>query len=101
MGYREDQDAAFESMQAEDKEAKAVGEVVGRYVREQIADGYAYYVVTGVDFKSPLGLDGHSMVYVEHQTFFDAYSVPMIESMGGVIPLKYVKENIAGRARWS
>lgn len=38
-------DANMERMQATDKKAKAAGSLVGRYIQEPFADGYAYYLI--------------------------------------------------------
>lgn len=81
----------YKNMVEIDKAAKAAGELVGRYVRESVADGYAYYTVIAVNGGS---------AQVEHVPYLDGYRVPMIESMDGCIPLKYVKENIGVRDRW-
>jgi len=35
----------FRTLQAKDAEARAAGRIVGRYISEPFADGYAYYVV--------------------------------------------------------
>ena len=83
---------AEDELNAADKAAKEEGRVIGRYVRERIADGYAYYCV----IEQIVG----GAVRVEHVHIYDGYRVPMIESMGCVIPLKYVKENIEMRDRW-
>ena len=93
MDWIKQMEAEFAAMQAVDASARAKGELVGRYVQEQIADGYAYYVVVAeTDMQ---------MVKVEHKDIFDGWSVPMIESMNGIVPVKYVKENIARRDAWS
>ena len=86
--YIKEMEAEFNAMRAVDAHAKSEGKLEGRYIQEQIADGYAYYVVVEV---------GEQTVRVEHQKFFDGYSVPMIESMGGIIPIHYVRENIEAR----
>ena len=38
-------DRNFNNMIEKDKKAKAKGEIVGRYIKEPIADGYAYYEI--------------------------------------------------------
>ena len=87
--YKAEQERLFDTLKANDAAAKARGELVGRYIQESVADGYAYYVIvrhTG------------SKVKVEHQQgIADGYSVRMIESMNGNIPAKYARENIGWR----
>jgi hypothetical protein len=39
-------DKKLRDIVAADQEAKAMGQLVGRFYREQIADGYAFYVIT-------------------------------------------------------
>ncbi len=87
--YKARQGLLFDTMKANDEEAKARGELIGRYIQETIADGYAYYVIVGHTART---------VKVEHQEeLADGYTIPMIESMGGVIPVKYARENIHWR----
>ena len=88
-------DIVYKNMAEADKASKATGTLVGRYIRESIADGYAYYTVEAIHDKTILGYD--TMVQVKHVPYLDGYRVPMIESMGCLIPLKYVRENIARR----
>lgn len=88
-------DIIYKNMADADKAAKAAGEIVGRYIKEQVADGYAYYTVEATNDKTILGYD--SMVQVKHVNYLDGYRIPMVESMGCMIPLKYVRENIARR----
>jgi hypothetical protein len=38
-------DANFKKLVAQDEKAKDEDKLVGRYIQEQIADGYAYYVI--------------------------------------------------------
>ncbi len=86
-------EAKFADLTERDQAAKREGKLEDRYIQEQIADGYAYYRITEV-----MG----DMVRVEHMNdIADGYTVPMIESMGCVIPLKYAEENIARRDAWS
>ena len=85
-------DAQMAELKANDKAAAEAGTLVGRYIQEQIADGHAYYVVTAENGK---------FVEVAHVDYCDGYRVPMIESMEGIIPAKYARENIAMRDRWA
>jgi hypothetical protein len=39
----------FRTLERLDAEAKAQGQVLGRYVRQPYADGYAYYQVTAIN----------------------------------------------------
>lgn len=45
MDIVEKWNANFRAMEAEDAEARKYGRLVGRYIKEQIADGYAYYKI--------------------------------------------------------
>ena len=40
--YKVEQERLFDIMKANDQEAKTNGTLVGRYIQESIADGYAY-----------------------------------------------------------
>lgn len=95
MSYIDDfkakMDRQMEELTANDTTAEEAGTLVGRYIRESIADGYAYYVVTE---------EYPRTVIVEHVDYCDGYRIPMIESMDGMIPVKYVRENIARRDSW-
>lgn len=83
----------LDAMCERDQTAKREGKLEGRYIQEQIADGYAYYLV--------VALTDMQMVKVEHVVVGDAWQVPMIEDMDCLIPLKYVKANIGRRDSWS
>ena len=86
---RAERDRAWKEFKDRDQAAKDKGELVGRYIQEQIADGYAYYTVTKVNKRT---------VRLQHEPDLgDGYAVPMIESMGGTVPLKYVRQNIGWR----
>jgi len=45
-------DANFKALQEEDKRAKEEGKLVGRYLEEHYADGYAYYRIVRENKKS-------------------------------------------------
>lgn len=86
--YRAKVDAEFKSMQEVDQSAKDQGVLVGRFIQEQIADGYAYYRILRA---------GSRNVALEHMDIGDAWRIPMIESMNLVVPVKYARENIERR----
>lgn len=81
-------EAEFASMVAIDASAKDKGELVGRFIQEQIADGYAYYRIIKA---------GSRNVALEHMAIGDAWQIPMVESMDLVVPTKYARENIERR----
>lgn len=81
-------EAEFESMKAVDQSAKDQGVLVGRFIQEQIADGYAYYRIIKA---------GSRNVALEHMDIGDAWTIPMVESMDLVVPVKYARENIERR----
>ncbi len=85
-------DRQWKAMNDEDAAAKKAGTWVGRLFSESIADGFAYYRVASVSGET---------VTLDHVDYCDGYKVPMIESMGRVVPLKYVSENIERRDRTS
>ena len=64
-----DWDRNYDTMVIRDENAKADGKLVGRYVREPIADGYAYYKIVKVkkstiDIKLITGIgDDYSIPY--------------------------------------
>ena len=58
----------YKKMEEVDFEARREGQLIGRYLREQIADGYAYYQITK---------ENKNTVVIEHVTGIgDDYSVP-------------------------
>ena len=83
-------DREWKAIEDRDAEAKAAGRLIGRYIKEQAADSFAIYRIIENDHQ--LGT-----VTVEHLNYCDGWTIPMIESMGRVIPIKYAKENIAQR----
>lgn len=91
--FMAEHDRLWKEFNERDAAAKDADELIGRYIQESIADGYAYYVITE--------RQGESMVQVEHIDYLDGYNVPMIDSADGLIPLKYALENIARRDRWA
>lgn len=45
-------DDNFKALEEQDKKARRSGTLVGRYIQEQYADGYAFYVITKENKKS-------------------------------------------------
>lgn len=90
--FMKEYDRLYKEFTERDAAAKEAGELIGRYIQESIADGYAYYVIVDA---------GPSSVIVEHVDYLDGYRVAMIDSMDGVIPKKYALENIDRRDRWA
>ena len=88
--YAELMDQQWTDINAEDRTAKEAGELVGRYIKELCADSHAYYKVVKVR---------NQTVTLKHIDYCDGWTLPMIESMGGKVPLKYVLENIEHRDR--
>ena len=61
-------DAAFRRLSQQDLRGKMFGRLKGRYLQEQIADGYAYYVIIR---------ENKTTVRIKHAVGFgDDYSVP-------------------------
>lgn len=82
------QQAEFDAMVARDKKARADGQLVGRYLSYQVADGYAWYVVEKVE-------DG--LAHLEHMPLFDAWQERIIEDLGCVVPVKLAELNVKRR----
>ena len=76
----------YEEMETNDAEAKAQGELVGRYIKEPAADSYAYYLIVEAE---------GDVVTVEHLDIYDGWSIPYLEH--GTIPRSYALQNIHGR----
>ena len=93
-----DDEEIWQKVESHDEKAKARGVVVGRYIKEQIADGYAYYMIDRVVGGHGEGT-GPAIAHLVHIPYIDGYTVPMIESMDLKVPLKYAKENIDRRDR--
>lgn len=89
--FRDKLDREWAEITAADRAAKEEGTLVGRYIQESRADGYAYYRV--VDHTD-------NIARVEHIDYCDGWTIPMIESMDCLIPLKYVRDNITLRDKW-
>lgn len=90
--FMKEHDRRYKEFTERDAVAKAAGKLIGRYIRESIADGCAYYVIVDA---------GPISVIVEHVDYLDGYRVLMIESMDCVIPKKYALENIEMRDKWA
>ena len=80
---------SYDQMVARDAEAKAEGTIVGRYLKERAADGYAFYEVIAVN--------GDDSLQIECLDIYDCWSVPMYESMADCFPRNYAEGNIAAR----
>ena len=78
----------YNDMVARDKEAKEEGTLIGRYLKERAADGYAFYQIVGED--------SHGL-QVERLDIYDGWSVPMYEGMSNCFPKHYAEQNIAAR----
>lgn len=100
--FRAKMEAQMAELKANDAAAVTDGTLVGRFIQESIADGYAYYVIVDVDLWSvDGGVQYGEMCTVEHVDYCDGYRIPMIESMGGRIPTKYALENVEQRDSWA
>jgi hypothetical protein len=80
--------AVIARMEMEDKMAKAEGRLVGRYLKEGIADGYAFYRITKVSQRTA------TLVHIKG--IGDNYRVPMLGD-GGTAKLSYVQQNVEWR----
>ncbi len=90
--FRAEMDRQMAELKANDAAAVEAGTLVGRYIQENIADGCAYYVIVKANSRT---------VTVKHVDYCDGYRIPMIESMGCKIPIKYARENIGQRDSWA
>ena len=82
-------DKDFNKMEAKDKAAKESGTLIGRYIAEPHADGYAHYEITHVY--------GDGTVRLKHLQIYDAWRSPLIEEMKHSFPLSYVLKNLKAR----
>lgn len=80
--------ANWARLEMEDKMAKAEGRLVGRYLKESIADGYAFYRITKVGKRTA------TLVHVKG--LGDDYRIPMLGD-GGTAKLSYVQQNVEWR----
>lgn len=83
-------DRAYNEMVARDVAAKAEGVIIGRYLTERAADGYAYYEIIGVDGKN-------NTLQLEHLDIYDGWTVPMYEGLIDCFPLHYATQNLEAR----
>lgn len=81
---------SYNEMAAADAEAKAEGTIIGRYLQEPAADGYAYYQIIAVDGKN-------NTLQLEHLDIYDGWSVAMYEGMIDCFPMTYALQNIEHR----
>ena len=79
------------AMEVKDEIARKVGTLVGRYIRQQIADGYAYYEIIRENKKS---------VRIQHLNIGDAWVIPYWGSEA-TIDKKFAEDCLARRDRWS
>ena len=91
MSFIDDLNAQEAEINAKDAAAAGAGELVGRFYREQIADGYAYYEVVKATKKT---------VTLQHIDFCDGYRIPLVEQMGCKLPRHVVAGQIAQREKW-
>ena len=78
----------FDAMLEADTKAKEAGTLIGRYINEPVADGYAYYVVAKVK---------GAKCTLKHVDIYDAYKILFVEYLGRVVPKRYVTTNIEQR----
>ena len=77
----------FDKLEKSDKEAKKKGILVGRYIRESHADGYALYLIAE---------ESKDTVKIEHITPISDDYVHSYFGYGRVIDRDYVEQSIAG-----
>ena len=80
--------ANWARMEMEDKMAKAEGRLVGRYYKEAIADGYAFYRITKVGKRTA------TLAHVKG--LGDDYQIPLLGN-GGSVKLWLVQRNVDWR----
>lgn len=83
-------DQAKKDMEADDKNAKAIGTLVGRYLSFPSCDGYAYYRVAEI---------AEGTVYLDHLQIYDGYRDRTIELMDLRVPVTFVEKHLAERER--
>jgi len=85
----EHMDREYNEMVACDKAAGEANKLVGRYLKERAADGYAFYTIESIN------KDG-SLV-IENTGIYDGWSIPMYEEMSDYFPRQYAIQNISAR----
>ena len=81
------EDKEYDILMEADKKAKEKGTILGRYINESIADGYAYYEITKVNKKT---------VVIEHVFIGDGYSVSYWGAKA-TIDIAYATASVKGR----
>lgn len=89
--FEAEQKQLWQELLDSDNAAKKTGTLVGRYLKEAFADGYAYYRIVKVTSRT---------AHLVHVPLGDAWRIPFIESLGCKVPLAYVKDNVGKRDWW-
>ena len=74
-------------MEEKDRKARANNSLVGRYIEEQHADGYAFYEIVKENTKT---------VKIKHLKIWDAWVIPYW-GLSATIDKKYVKDQLQYR----
>ncbi len=83
--WSEEQNKLWDEVVKADKEAKAKGTLIGRYISEGIADGTAIYQVVSVT---------KTKAKIKHIHLWDGYRITFIEQTDCKILLKYIRARI-------
>lgn len=82
-------DREYKKMIARDKAARDADTLVGRYLKERAADGYAFYTIEAIN-------DDGSLV-VENAEIYDGWTVPIYDGLSDCFPRAYALQNLAVR----
>lgn len=82
-------DREYQEMITQDESARDSSQLIGRYLKERAADGFAYYIIDGRNADGSLRL--------EHVAIYDGYTIPMYEGMIDCFPRQYALKNITAR----
>ena len=80
---------AYDNMAAKDYAARKKGTLLGRYINEQYADGYAYYEIVKVNTKT---------VRIRWLDIWDGWTIPFWGKEAN-ISREYAEQRVGGRDR--
>ena len=88
--YEKHQDKNWSELKRIDEEAKKKGNILHRFIREPVADGYAIYQIVKRNKKS---------VRIKHCTGYSDYKVSCWGD-GAIIDSSYAEKSVRGRDRF-
>lgn len=88
MSFIDQMEAEWKIIEDRDAIAKMNNTLIGRYLKYQYADGYAFYEIYAV---------AKGIVHVSHIPWGDAWEFPMIEDMDCKVPVPVAQKNLYQR----